>query len=225
MTPRAISGSDLAAAEQICAIGRRLWQRGYVNGNDGNLSVRVDDDRVVCTPSGVSKGFMEPVELCVVNLGGDPVGGDHNRTSEILLHTAIYGQQPQAQAVVHCHSPYATAFAALAEDPPREIYPEKEVWLGEIVRAPYRRSATPALGEAVGPLAAQHPVILMANHGVVTWGRSLEEAYWRVEMLEGYLQTVTIARQYGGSLRSLTADEMKPLLELKRRMGIVDPRL
>ncbi len=225
MTLPAISAADRPVAEQVCAIGRRLWQRGYVNGTDGNVSVRVDDDRILCTPTQVSKGFMDPADLCAVDLAGHQVGGQRPRTSEILVHTAIYRRQAQARAVVHCHSPYGTAFAGLDEAPPREIYPEKEVWLGEIARAPYRQSATEELGAVVAPLADRHPVILLANHGVVTWGRSLEEAYWRVEMLEGYLQTVTIARQYGGTLQSLTADQMKPLLELKQRLGIVDPRL
>jgi L-fuculose-phosphate aldolase len=146
-------------------------------------------------------------------------------TTEVLMHLAIYRRQPLAQAVVHCHSPYGTAFAGMNRVPPREVFPEKEVWVGEVALAPYRQSGTPAVAAVVAPLADKHPAILLANHGVVTWGRSLTEAYFRVEMLEGYLQTIAIARQLGHSLRRLRREQLAPLLELKRRLGIVDPRL
>jgi len=213
------------SARELCEIGRRLWLRGYVAGTDGNLSVRTGSDRVLCTPRLVSKGFMKPADLCVVNLQGRQIAGRRPRTTEILVHLAIMKTQPQARAVVHYHAPHATAWAALGRNPPANIFPEKEVWLGPIVTAPYRLSGTAELAAVVAPLAREHYVILLANHGVITWGETLTEAYDRVEMLESYLQTLAIARATGGRLRRLTRAQMRPLLELKRRLGLVDPRL
>lgn len=217
--------NESALRDALCEIGRRLWQRRYVNGNDGNLSVRLEPPRVLCSPTLISKGFMRPEDLCVVDEAGRQLTGPKPRTTEVLVHLAIYQRQPQAQAVVHCHSPYATAFAGMGVLPPADIFPEKEVWLGEIALAPYRQSATSELADVVAPLAEAHPVILLANHGVVAWGDSLEQAYWRIEMLEGYLQTVVIAAQAGQPLKHLTPDDLQPLLALKRKLGIVDPRL
>lgn len=214
-----------ALADELCDIGRRLWQRGYVNGNDGNLSVRLDSRRVLCTPTLISKGFMQPEQMCVVDYDGEQLSGPNPRTSEVLMHLAIYKRQPLAQAVVHCHSPYGTAFAGMGTVPPADIFPEKEVWLGAIALAPYRQSGTPELGEVVGPLAEQHYLILLANHGVVAWGKSIEDAYWRIEVLEGYLRTVAIAAQMGRPMNQLTPEQVQPLLELKRKWGLVDPRL
>ena len=106
-----------------------------------------------------------------------------------------------------------------------DLFPEKEVWLGPIAVAPYRLTGTSELAEVVAPLARQHYVILLANHGIVTWGTSVTDAYYRIEMLEGYLQTIAIAQATGQRLRKLTPAQLRPLLALKKRMGLVDPRL
>jgi len=214
-----------AHKREMCAIGQRLWQRGYVNGNDGNISVRLTGQLVLCTPTLVSKGFMRPAEMCLVDLTGQQVAGPKPRTSEILMHLAMMRAQPRARAVVHCHAPYGTAFAAMGIAPPREILPEKEVLIGEIAIAPYHRTATPALGEAVARLVDKHNVILLANHGVVSWSETLEDAYFKIEILEGFLHTMLIAKQWGRKPRRLTAAQIQELLELKRGYGIPDPRL
>ncbi len=118
-------------AREICDIGRRLWERGYVAGTDSNISARLAPDQAL--PTLISKGFMKPADLCVVDMAGNQIRGRRQRTTEILVHLAIMKTQPLAQAVIHCHAPHGTAWAALATAPPADIFPEKEVWLGPIV--------------------------------------------------------------------------------------------
>jgi len=209
----------------MCDIGRRLWERGYVEGNAGNLSVRFADNRVLCTPTLISKGFMKPADLCVVDLAGNPVAGSRKRTSEILLHLEIMKRQPKARAVVHCHAPFGTAYATAGRVPPTGIIPEAEVMLGPVAVAPYYRTATPELGRAVCRFVGKHQVILLANHGVVAWSETLEDAYWRVETLEAYGRVMLLIQQLGLKPRRLTARQLREVLELKRRYGFVDPRL
>ena len=141
------------SARDICDIGRRMWQRGYVAGTDSNISVRLGPDRVLCTPTLISKGFMKPADLCVVDMAGNQVRGRRKRTTEILVHLAIMQAQPLAKAVIHCHAPHGTAWAALPQTPPADLFPEKEVWLGPIAVAPYRLTGTSELAEVVAPLA------------------------------------------------------------------------
>lgn len=212
-------------ARQLCEVGRYLWQRRYASGTDSNLSVRLDNERVLCTPTLMSKGALRPADLCVVDMEGHQRAGRRRCTSEIRLHLAIYRAQPHAQAVVHCHSPHACAWAAVRKIPPAEIYPEVEVWLGPIVMAPYRLSGTKELADMVAPLVRHHYVILLANHGVVTWGSSIHDAYYRIEVLENYLETLAWAKLTGYRLQRLRKKDLQPLLALKQRLGLVDPRL
>ena len=209
---------------QMCDIGRRLWEREYVEGNAGNLSVRLTDQFVLCTPTLISKGFMKPTDMCLVDLNGNLVAGSQERTSEILLHLEMMKRQPRARAVVHCHSPFGTAYATAGCVPPTGIMPEAEVMLGPVAVAPYYRTATPELGQAVCRFVKDHHVILLANHGVVAWGKSLEDAYWRIEVLEAYGRVMLLIRQLGLRPRRLTAAQLKEILALKRAYGFVDPR-
>lgn len=214
-------------AEQLCDIGRRLWQREYVEGNAGNITVRLPGggDLLLCTPSLVSKGFMRPEDMCVVDLNGRQLAGTRRRTSEILLHTRIMQAQPGAASCVHCHAPYATAYAVAGVAPPSGYLSEVELFVGEIALARYATPGSPEVAAAVAPLAVDHPVVLMANHGVVSWGGSVEEAYFRIEIVEAYLRTMAIAAHIGNGPRALSALELEALLAVKARFGLDDPRL
>jgi len=121
---------------QICEVGRRLWQRAYVDGNGGNIAVRVGDDIALCTPTLVSKGFMKPEEMCLVDFEGNQLAGPKKRTSEILMHLEIMKRQKRAVATVHCHPPHATAFAVAGVEPPTCMIPEIEVFIGRVPIAP-----------------------------------------------------------------------------------------
>src|SRR5450759_4094980 len=143
---------------QICDIGRRLWGRAYVDGNGGNVAIRVGDDIALCTPTLVSKGFMKPEDLCLVDFEGNQLFGPKKRTSEILMHLQIMKRQPKAVATVHCHPPYATGFAVAGVEPPTCMIPEFEVF-ASVAIAPYRTPATPEMGRLVADLVDTHNVI------------------------------------------------------------------
>jgi L-fuculose-phosphate aldolase len=211
---------------QICEVGRRLWERAYVDGNGGNIAIRVGDDLALCTPTLVSKGFMKPEHLCLVDLDGKQLAGTLNRTSEILMHLQIMKRQPRAKATVHCHPPHATAFAVAQVEPPTCMIPEIEVFIGRVPIAPYRTPGTPEMGQLVADLVDQHNTVLMGNHGAVAWSHvSVEDAYFKMEILEAYCRTVWVASQLGQPLKTFTAEQLKDLLRIKQNLGIPDPRI
>ncbi len=187
--------------QQMCEIGRRMWQRGWIAANDGNISVRVDHRRVLVTPTGISKGFMEPRMLCLTDMHGKHIGDDSGGftpTSELKMHLAIYAARPDVNAVVHTHAPHAVAFSIARMPLPKRIYPEVEVLLGDVPLTDYATSGTDEVPDSITPhLTEATRAILMANHGPVTFGATLESAYQRMEVLEAYCRIVTLARQIG----------------------------
>lgn len=209
---------------QICDIGRRLWQRAYVDGNGGNIAVLVGEGIVLCTPTLISKGFMNPEDMCLVDLEGNQLAGTKKRTSEILMHLQIMKRQPRAVASVHCHPPYSTAFAVAGVEPPTCMIPEFEVF-ASVAIAPYRTPGTLEMGQLVADLVDKHNTILMANHGVVAWSHNnVEDAYFKMEILEAYCRTVLVASQLGKPVKTMTATQLQDLLKIKQTLGIPDPR-
>ena len=210
---------------QICDIGRRLWQRAYVDGNGGNIAIRVGEDIALCTPTLVSKGFMKPEDMCLVDLEGNQLCGVKKRTSEILMHLQIMKRQPRAVATVHCHPPYSTGFAVAGIEPPTCMIPEYEVF-SSVAIAPYRTPGTPEMGKLVADLVDKHNTILMANHGVVAWSHNnVEDAYFKMEILEAYCRTVLVASQLGHPAKTMTPTQLQDLLKIKQSLGIPDPRI
>ena len=188
---------------QMCDIGRRVWERDYVDGNGGNISYRMGD-LVLCTPTLISKGFMKPEDMCLVDMEGNQKAGVKKRTSEILMHLQIMKAQPKAKTCVHAHPPHATAFAVAGILPPTCMIPEFEVFCAVAI-APYRTPGLPEMGKLVAELVDKHNTILMANHGVVTWSHNtIEEAYWRMEIVEAYCHTVTVAAQLGKPMQTFS---------------------
>lgn len=212
--------------EQICDIGRRLWHRAYVDGNGGNISIRVGENLALCTPTLVSKGYMKPEDICLVDLDGKQLAGTKKRTSEILMHLQIMKAQPKAKAVVHCHPPHATAFAVAGVEPPTCMIPEIEVFIGKVPIAPYYTPGTPEMGAKVAELVDQHNTVLMANHGVVSWSHvDVEDAYFKMEIIEAYCRTIVVASQLGAPLKTFTPRQLQDLLKIKQTLGIPDPRI
>lgn len=210
--------------EQICEMGHRLWKRAYVDGNGGNMAIRVGEDIAICTPTLVSKGSLKPEDMCLVDFEGNQLCGTKKRTSEILMHLQMMKRQPKATATCHCHPPYATAFAVAGIAPPTCMLPEYEVFCAVGV-APYRTPGSPEMGKLVADLTDQYNTILMANHGVVTWSHNnIEEAYWRMEIIEAYCRTIVVAGQLGKPINTFTGPQMKELLNIKQSLGFVDPR-
>src|SRR5215471_10243885 len=210
--------------EQLCDIGRRLWQRAYVDGNGGNIAIRAGEDIALCTPTLVSKGFMKPEDMCLVDFEGNQLCGTKKRTSEILMHLQIMKRQPKAVATCHCHPPYSTGFAVAGVEPPTCMIPEYEVF-ASVAIAPYRTPGTPEMGKLVADLVDKHNTILMANHGVVSWSHNgLEDAYFKMEILEAYCRTILVASQLGRPPQTMTSAQLQDLLKIKQSLGIPDPR-
>src|SRR5688500_1703685 len=210
--------------EQMCDIGRRIWLKGFCAGNEGNHSVRIGPDRVLCTPTGISKGNLKPDDICTVDMEGKQVAGKRKRTSEILMHLAIYKARADVKAVVHSHPPHATAFAIAGVELPTCIHPEAEVFLGAVKTAKYVTPGDTRLGESLLPYVKDSNTILLQNHGTVTFSTSLEEAYYKLEIVDAYSRILLLAKQIG-SIRPLDGNEMKELLDLKVRFGLDEPRL
>jgi L-fuculose-phosphate aldolase len=205
--------------QQMCDIGKRIYEKGMVAANDGNLSVRIDKDVFLVTPTGVSKGFLTKDMLLLVNGKGELLEGTYRPTSEIKMHLRVYQERPDVGAVVHVHPPYATAFAVAGIPLDQATMPELIVLLGSIPLAPYGTPSTGEVPEAIAPYVHDHQGVLLENHGALTWGKDLEHAYFLMESLEFCAKINWLARQINGD-RELNERHVKRLLELKEKMGI-----
>lgn len=211
------------AREWICEIGRRVYAKGFAAANDGNISQRLSDKEVLCSPTMVCKGFLKPSDLCVVDLEGRQLRGQKKRTSEILLHLAIYKARPEVKAVVHCHPPHATAFAIAHEPIPKCVLPEVEVFLGEVPMAVYETPGTQRFAETVLPYVRHCNTIILANHGTVSFGPTLENAYWNTEIVDAYCRMLILAKQLG-RVNYFSDEQTRELLDLKKKLGYGDVR-
>jgi L-fuculose-phosphate aldolase len=211
--------------QEICEIGRRIWQRGFCGGNEGNHSVRVDEDHVLCTPTGVSKGFMTPEMICLSDMQGNQIDQNTYRlSSEVRIHLALYRARPDVKAVIHSHPSHALAFAMNGIPLPEGIHPEAEVFLGRVPLADYGTPSTDELADTLLPHLENHTnSIIMQNHGVVCFEKSLTEAYYRLEILDNYCKALLLSTQLGGP-SILNHEKMEHLLEIKKQFGIADNR-
>ncbi len=210
--------------QRMCDMGARLWQKDYTDGNGGNITIRVGDNLALCTPTLICKGFMQPEEMCLVDLDGKQLAGKRKRTSEALTHFGIMKRQPAAKACVHAHPPHATAFAIANVTVPSCLIPEAEVFLGKIGVAKYQTPGTPANADEVGEVGKDHQAVLMQNHGVIVWGKDVEDAYWKMENIDAYCRTIWIAAGLGGGLHRFSGDQAKELIDLRQKLGMSDPR-
>ena len=217
---------DLAQIKlEMCEIGQRMWTKGFCAGNEGNLSVRIGKDRVLCTPTGVSKGFMKPEMITLVDLAGNQMdkagasGGGHRytRTSEILLHLQIYQKRADVKAVIHCHPPHATAFACAGVAIPEGVYPEAELFLGKVPMVKYITPGLKEVGESCcAQITAETNTILLGNHGTVNFSTSLTDAYYKLEIVDAYCRILLLIKQVG-KIHVLSREEMIELLKVKEK--------
>jgi L-fuculose-phosphate aldolase len=203
-------------ARQLCEIGRRAHRRELVDGTGGNFSARLDERRVLCTPTLICKGVMGVEDLCVVDLEGRVLSGRRAPSSEIRMHLALYQACPATRAVIHCHPPFATTFAVCGEAIPEGVLPEGDVFLGAVPLIPYRTPGTEAMGEALRPMAADRNAALLQSHGSVTWAGDLETAYCLTETLEAVCRVVYQARALGG-VKLIPEAEREKLAEIRAR--------
>jgi L-fuculose-phosphate aldolase len=219
------SPEALAIKEEIVRVGKKLWNRQYVDGNGGNISYRISSQYVLCTPTLCSKGDLKVEEIALVDLHNNLVHGVRPHTSELKLHLSIYKAVPNAKAVVHCHPPYATAHAVAGVIPPLNLIPEQEVFVGPVALSPYETPGTQVFADTVLPYAKRHNTILLGNHGVVCWADTVTHAEWFVEIVDTYCKTVMIARQLNPHLPEISPAKIQDLLEIKKKLGLPDARL
>jgi L-fuculose-phosphate aldolase len=216
--------SEWKLREEMCEVGRRVYAKGFAAANDGNISYRLSEDRVLCTPTRVSKGFMKPDDLCIVDMEGKQVSGKRKRSSEILLHLAVMKARPDVKSCVHCHPPHATAFAVAHEPIPKCTMPEFEVFLGEVAITPYETPGTQAFADTVVPYIKDTDVIILANHGTITAGSDLIDAYFKTEIIDAYCRILLLAKQLG-TVNYYNDEKAAELLKIKPNLGIRDVRL
>ena len=205
--------------DDICQIGRLVFQKGWVAANDGNITVRMDAGRLLATPTGVSKGMMQPDDLLVCDLKGSRISGRLEPTSELAMHLAVYGLRPDVRAVVHAHPPVATGFAAAGKPLNLALLPEVVISLGCVPLADYGLPGTPALTEPLLPLIPKHDALLMANHGAVCFGADVFGAYFKMETMEHFARIQLVAELLGGA-RALPRKDVDALLDSRARYGV-----
>jgi L-fuculose-phosphate aldolase len=208
----------------IVEVGRRLWVRGYVASNDGNISVRVGPDRLLVTPANVSKGFMTPDMMVVTDLEGKLISGAPGRraSSEILMHLVAYRERPDINAVVHSHPPLSTGFAVAGIPLDRAVLAEVVTTLGAIPIAEYGTPSTSELATTVAPYVKAHDGLLLANHGALALGADLFAAYYKMETIEHFARISLVARMLGRE-HLLSREEVDRLQALRGRYGIAAP--
>jgi L-fuculose-phosphate aldolase len=214
--------SESEVRADIVECGRRLWMRGYVASNDGNISVRLDDDRLMTTPKNVSKGFMAPGMMVVTDMDGRKLAGDRDPSSELKMHLEVYRQRPDARAVVHAHPPTATGFAVAGIPLDRAVLAEVITTLGSIPIAEYATPSTEELPAAVRKYIKAHDGLLLANHGALAIAGDVYLAYYRMETIEHFARISLVARQLGRE-HLLSRGEVDRLQGLRGMYGIASP--
>jgi L-fuculose-phosphate aldolase len=205
--------------QDIVDVGKLVYQKGWVAANDGNISIRLEPNKVLCTCTGISKGMMTPGDLIICDLEGNKVAGSRERTSEIAMHLTIYQMRPDVMAVVHAHPPVATGFAVAGKPLNLALLPEVILGLGCVPLAEYGLPGTPALTEDMLQYIPKYDAILMSNHGLVCYGGDVFKAYFRMETVEHFARITLVAELLGGP-RVLPKQEVDKLFDSRTRYGI-----
>lgn len=213
--------SEYEIKKQICDIGKRIYDRGMVASNDGNISVKLSDNEFLCTPTGVSKGFMTPEYICKVDAKGNVLQANKGfkPSSEIKMHMRVYKERPDVQAVVHAHPMYATSFAIAGIPLTQPIMPEAVIALGCVPIAEYGTPSTEEIPNAVAKYLQHYDAVLLENHGALSYSDSLLSAYHKMESVEFYAQLLFLSKQLGGP-QELSQAQVERLYEIRRKFGM-----
>lgn len=212
---------EKAARTLICEIGRRLYQRNYVAANDGNISVLLSDGTILATPTNVSKGYMDEDMLVKLDLQGNLLSPGLRPSSEIKMHLRVYQENASISGIVHAHPPISTSFAIAGIPLDQPISPEAIVNLGVIPIAPYATPSTAEVADSIAPFCRTHTAVLLANHGALTWGKDLMEAYFRMESLEHVAYMTMITNFVIGKVNVLSQNQVDRLALLREKMGLI----
>ena len=218
------SREALAIKEEIVRVGRKLWERQFVDGNGGNITCRLTDDWVICTPTLMSKGDLTVDDMCLVDLDGTQLAGTRGRSSEIFLHLEIFKAVAEAHAVIHCHPPHATAYAVAGVVPPTCMIAEHEVFIGPVALVPYETPGTLECARAVVPYVKDHNTILLANHGLVCWADTITHAEWYAEVMDTTCRILILASSLGVPPTQIPTRKIGDLLAIKQKLGMPDAR-
>ncbi len=213
--------NEFEIKKQICEIGKRIYDRGMVAANDGNISVKLNDNEFLCTPTGVSKGFMTPEYICKVDRDGKVIqaNGNFKPSSEIKMHMRVYKERPDVGAVVHAHPMYATGFAIAGIPLTQPIMPEAVITLGCVPIAEYGTPSTEEIPEAVSKYLQSFDAVLLENHGALSYADNLLNAYHKMESVEFYAHLLYISKQLGGP-KELSQSQVQRLYEIRRQFGM-----
>ncbi|MHC1787155.1 MAG: class II aldolase/adducin family protein [Christensenellales bacterium] len=213
--------TDQEAKALILDIGRRMYQKNFVAANDGNITCKVDDDIIWATPTGVSKGFMSEDLLVKMYLDGRIIHqGELGPSSEIKMHARIYLENPEVRGVTHAHPPICTSFAIAGISLDKAIYPEALVNLGTVPCVHYETPGTQAIPDSIAPYCKDYNALLLANHGAVSWGKSLLEAFYRLESMEHYATVLMYTGNIIGKANVLSCEQVDELLQIRQKLGI-----
>lgn len=212
--------SPYTKKNDIVEFGRLLYRQKLVSGSDGNLSVRLDDDRILITPSGFAKGRLSAENIVTVDINGKKLQGSNNPSSEMAMHTFVYQNRDDIKACVHSHAPYATSFAVAGIELTEDILPEVVLFIGGIPLTDYAPPGTDSVPKSLAPFIEKNNAFLLRNHGLLTIGKSLEEAYNRHEIVEHYARIVHLARQLG-NVNSIPSDDFKRLEKMRQKLDNV----
>lgn len=207
--------------QQICDIGKRIYNRNMVAANDGNISVKLNDHEYLCTPTGVSKGFMTPEYICKVDENGNVIEAnkDFRPSSEIKMHMRVYAKRPDVGSVVHAHPNFATSFAIAGMPLSQPIMPEAVISLGCVPLAPYGTPSTPEIPDAIEPYLNDFDSVLLENHGALTWSTDLLSAYMKMESLEFYAELLYKSKMIGEPTE-FTKEQIADLVGIRMKMGM-----
>ena len=205
--------------QDIVDIGKLIYQKGWVAANDGNISIRLDVDRILCTPTGVSKGMMQIDDLIVCDMHGNKLEGRKERTSEIDMHYTIYNLRPDVKSVVHAHPPVSTGFATAGKPLNLALLPEVIIGLGCVPLADYGLPGTPALTDGMLPYIPKYDAVLLANHGAVCYSDEVYKAFFKMETLEHFARITLVAELLGGP-KVLPRAEVDKLFDARTRYGV-----
>jgi L-fuculose-phosphate aldolase len=205
--------------QDIVDVGKLVHEKGWVAANDGNISIRLDEDRILCTCTGISKGMMTPDDLIVCDLAGNQLEGTRERTSELAMHLRIYQMRPDVMSVVHAHPVVATGFAVAGRPLTLALLPEVIIGLGCVPLAEYGTPGTPALADGMLPYISKYDAILLSNHGLVCYGEDVYNAFFKMDTVEHFARITLVAELLGGP-KILPKQEVDKLFGARSRYGV-----
>ena len=211
--------SPFEIKKEICDIGKRIYDHGFVAANDGNISVKVGPNEFYCTPTGVSKGYMTPDMIIKIDADGNKLEGKLNPSSEIKMHMRVYQERPDVNAVVHAHPPIATAFTVAGVDLDQYILPEAVLTIGEVPTCEYGTPSTMEIPDSLEPYIQNHDAFLLQNHGALTVGCNLMKALFVMEEVEFNAKICKNAMELG-AVHEIPNDQLKKLMELRKKMNL-----